>query len=234
MNLAAQAATGTTAANFNALANAAAGWVLGTGFDPVTGGLHYAREWPGCEPNENPRMNCTYDTSVNGKIAARTLNGEAQNAMRVAYLANATPQNLAFGDQFYGAQWGKPGYGGPYSDGVYLEPDDSDAEWSAKWLGFQFGIGMSHQWPAVRIGGVLPAQPITASIAFNMGGVPGAVSVLIKVTQPSSAVNFFPCTSSPCQITADARQGAHWYQIEYLNAQGGVVSQSAPDLLQTR
>ncbi len=229
MKYASLAATGDTAANYAALSQSTAAWVLSTGFDPVTGGLHYAREWGICEPNENPRLGCTYATDASSRQSSRTLNGEAQNAMRVAYEANPAAQVKAFGDEFYGAQWGK--LGGPYSDDVYLSNIENDNTWSYKWLGFLFGIGMSHQWPAVRLGGVQPAVPSNPAITFDLGSVAGAVSARITVTQPSSATTAWVCTTSPCSVTVDQRQGAHWYVIEYLDAGGAVLSRSTPDLL---
>lgn len=121
--------------------------------------------------------------------------------------------------------------GGPYSDDVYLSNIENDNTWSYKWLGFLFGIGMSHQWPAVRLGGVQPAVPSNPAITFDLGSVAGAVSARITVTQPSSATTAWVCTTSPCSVTVDQRQGAHWYVIEYLDAGGAVLSRSTPDLL---
>ena len=155
MHWAALGASGATATNYGNLATASAAWILGDGFDPVSKGLYYKREFYACEPVLNPRFNCMYDGTRFPAEAARTLNGEAQNAMRIAYEANPSPANLTFGDQFYGAQWGK--LGGPYSDSYYLESLDSDSTFSYKWIGFLFGMGMSHQWPAARLGGVAPA-----------------------------------------------------------------------------
>jgi hypothetical protein len=234
MKLASLASTGETSVGYAQLAAGTANWILSSGFDPLTGGLNYAREWPGCEPKLNPRLNCMYSNAPGSYDiqSARFLNAEAQNALRVAYEANPTPQNLAFGDQFYGAQWGK--LGGPYADGVYLTALDSDAIWNFKWLGFLFGIGMAHQWPAVRLGGVSPAVPVSPSIAFNLGSAPGAVSAQIAVTQPNGATSTYACASSPCVVGADARQGAHIYRINYLNAAGAILSSSEPEILEVR
>jgi hypothetical protein len=231
MRYASLGATGDTAAKYASLANATATYVLTEGFDPTSGGLHYATEWGICLPENHPKLGCTYDASSSGSQAARTLNAEAQNAMGLAYLANPTPQNKAFGDQFYAAQWGK--LGGPGSDGTYLNALDGDNIWSYKWLGFLFGIGMSHQWPAVRLGGVQPAVPVSSSISLDIPGA-GAVSAKILVTQPSGAKQLFNCSDSPCQITVDRRQGAHWYQIAYFDAEGKLLSQGHPDLLEVQ
>jgi len=232
MKLASQAATGETAAAYARLAAATARWVMTTGFDPATGGLNYARGFAGCEPKLNPRLNCSYATDPAAKASARTLNAEAQNAMRVAYEADPTPANKAFGDQFYGSQWGK--LGGPYADSVYLNALDGDGVWQFKWLGFLFGMGMAHQWPAVRLGGVRPAIPVSPSIAFDLASAPGAASAQITVTRPNGVSTTFACPASPCRVNADARQGAHWFRITYLNAQGAVVGAAAPEILEVR
>ncbi len=230
MKLASQAATGPAASGYAALANSTASWILSTGFDPATGGLHYAREWAGCEPNANPRLNCTYATDPNSRQSARFLNGEAQNAMRVAYQANPTASNKDFGDRFYGAQWGK--LGGPWSDDVYLSNLENDNSWNYKWFGFLFGIGMSHQWPAVRLGGVMPAVPVQYSVNLNFTENSRQAKVL--VTQPSGATTTVTCSSSPCSFTVDKRQGDHWYQVTYLSSSGKTVSTSSSALLQVQ
>ena len=232
MKLASQAATGSTATDYAALASSSASWVLTEGFDPPTGGLSYARGFGPCEPRINPRLNCTYALDDESKRHARTLNAEAQNAIRVAYEANPTDTVRSFGDRFYGSQWGK--LGGPYYDSVYLNALDSDSTWSYKWVGFLFGMGMAHQWPAVRIGGLQPAVMVSPSIAFNLGSTPGATAARVVVTQPSGSTNAFSCSSSPCTISADARQGAHWYTVQYLNAAGAVISVANPELLEVR
>ena len=229
MKYASQGATGATASGYAGLAGGTANWIMTTGFDPATGGLNYFRGLAGCEPKLNPRLNCTYATDNASKSAARTLNGEAQNAVRVAYEANPTAANKSFGDQFYGAQWGKSG--GPYSDGVYLDALDNDATWNYKWLGFLFGVGMAHQWPAVRLGGVMPAAIVTKQVTVSLGN---STAAQVLVTQPSGATQTFACSGTTCQFTADARQGAHWYQVQYLNSSKGIVSSDKAVLIETR
>jgi len=114
---------------------------------------------------------------------------------------------------------------------MYLETLDSDGTFAYKWIGFLLGIGMAHQWPAVRIGGVKPPVPTTLSIPFDLAAVAGSASVQIKLTEPSSAVSSFRCSSSPCQVQVDRRQGSPWYEIVYLNPKGAVLKRSQPELL---
>ena len=230
MRYATLGATGATSNGYQTMANTVANWILTEGFDPLTLGLYYGRGFYNCEPPGIYKIGCDYGPT--SEVAARTLSGEAQNAMALAYDASPTPTNLRFGDQFYGAQWGKPNYGTPpFSDGTYLNTLDVDATFNYKWIGFLFGIGMSHQWPAVRLGGVQPPIPVTPSIAMDLGAVAGAASALIKVTEPSGAVAFYTCTASPCNVQADARQGAPWVQILYVDSLGHTLRQSRPEIL---
>ncbi len=228
-------------APYQALDAAAADWVATTGFDPLTKGIYYGRVFPVCEPAlvdsgitdvlyRNP--NCI-ENSYNpaGVAQARARNSEAQNAMTVNYLANPTAANQALGDLFYGAVFGAAGYTatGYFGDGITASNLDNGSLGSYKWPGFFFGVGMAHQWPATRLGGVAPAQYRTVSVSFNLGK---AATLQIKVTAPSGAVATYQCGSvSPCNVTVDDRQGAHWYQIAYLSESGAVQSQTDPALL---
>jgi len=233
MRYAALGASKTTSYNYSAMASSVANWILTEGFDSSTGGLFYARGFYNCEPPGSYKIGCDYGPNPDSKIASRTLSGEAQNAMTVAYQASPTQTNLAFGDQFYGAQWGKPGFGNPpYSDGLYLNTLDSDTAFNYKWIGFLFGMGMSHQWPAVRLGGV--QAPSGGTIQVNVSGtsVPGAASISALVTQPSGAKMLVKCTGPVCQIPIDRRQGSPWYQVQYFDSKGNIVAQSDPALLQ--
>ena len=84
---------------------------------------------------------------------------------------------------------------------------------------------------SIRLGGFPPVNAGEPSISVKMSQIGGAVSARVAVTQASSAKAVFNCTASPCQIAADARQCAHWFQIEYLAADGSVLAKSEPDLL---
>jgi hypothetical protein len=139
-----------------------------------------------------------------------------------------------FVDTAYGAIWGDCTLtvNGYPCDNHFVDTHGelSDGSLGAyKWPGFFFGAGMSHQWPALRAGGVEPARNRTVSIAFTLGQ---AASASIIVTAPSGAVTTYSCgANSPCPITVDDRQGDHWFTIQYLSSTGQVLSQSDPDLL---
>jgi hypothetical protein len=171
--------SGNLGADYNALAYAASIWIKNYGYDPVSGGLYYGRLFAMCEPvfadSSQPQNfllgfrnpECAYDgssttgtpTNVPAKQIARALSGEAQNAARINYQNDPTPSNQAFWDAFYCNQWDQPGYTAPgYGcDGLGASNLDNASLSGGKWTGFFFGVGMSHQWPAVRLLGSAPA-----------------------------------------------------------------------------
>lgn len=219
----------TLAANFTTLARNTASWILNTGtFDPNDGvrrnGIYYARGFDDCEPANigtwHP-FSCQPDAN---------LNGEVMIAARNAHEGDATLKDKI--DRLYGSTFGKPGW---TTDGVYASPVDltfpADVNFAYKYYGLYFGMGFAHQWPAARLGGVSPVQPQDVSINFDLESIAGAVSVRVAVTAPSGALSEAFCTSSPCTVTMDRRQGAHWVQIEYRNGAGQVLSRSEPDLV---
>jgi hypothetical protein len=222
---------------------ALANWIGTTGFDAAgTKGIYYGRVFPQCEPavtdsgikDTVQRVAGCIENSNNPSATsqARARNSEAQNAMMVMYLASPTAANKEIGDIFYGATYGAAGYtaAGFWTDGLTASNLDDVSLGSYKWPGFFFGVGMAHQWPAVRLGGVAPPQYRTPAVALS---TPAGLSAQVVVTAPSGANSTFPCgaTDSSCQITVDDRQGSHWYQIQYLSPAGGVVTQSVPALL---
>lgn len=179
MKVAAAGATGSTATNYLALAQAAATWIRDTGYDPVTKGLFVARIYQNCEPAvaqgdlltaSYRQMQCAY--ASNNPSAARALSAEAQNGLSLWYQANPTSPNQATGDDFYAANWGYQYVEAGYVTDSVNNPYASDANLNVgKWYGFQFGVGMAHQWPAVRLGGVAAASPVT--VGFALGAAAG-------------------------------------------------------------
>jgi hypothetical protein len=231
------------AKRYGELAAAAAKWIHDVGYDPYTQGLFYGRIFQACEPPAIPPPGSEFIARTpgcnNGLFppairTARVLTAEASQALRVYYEANPTPEAKAWGDRAYGSIWGNPVYttGGVYSDSNYVRDENSDGGLGAyKWTGFFFGMGMAHQWPAVRLGGVSPPKSRTVSLQVKPGDA-AAAKTRAWVTAPSGEVKSFPCASlSACDVTVDDRQGAHWYVVQYLSADGKILSQSDPALI---
>jgi hypothetical protein len=117
------------------------------------------------------------------------------------------------------------------ADGYYVIDENSDNSLAAyKWTGFFFGMGMAHQWPAARLGGVMAADPVSTSLPNHIGSVSGASTAEVIVTAPSGAVTTSTC-STTCAFSIDRRQGAHWAQVEYLDSMGAVLSTEAAVLV---
>jgi len=244
MKFASQIADPVISTSYAALATEAATWIHDIGYDPVTQGLYYGRIMQACEPGTVPPPGSTFSARTpgcnsglnQGSIrAARILTAEASQALRVYYEANPTPEAKAWGDRAYGSVWGNPvdTTGGVYSDSNYVVGENSNGSLGAyKWTGFFFGMGMAHQWPAVRSGGLTPGRFRRVALEVKQGI---AAKTQISVTAPSGKVNIFSCgSSSPCEVTVDDRQGSHWYCVQYLAADGKLVSQSDPALIDRR
>lgn len=156
------------ALKYGELASGAATWMRTTGFDPATLGLHYGRLYGACEPvaDATPATSfayrtpgCSFGLDPASIRAARTLTAEATSALTAYHASNRTAESRAWGDQAYGAIWGycpytKPGF---YCDPYFVKDENSDTALAGyKWPGFFFGMGMAHQWPAVRSIAALP------------------------------------------------------------------------------
>ncbi|MCU1337784.1 MAG: hypothetical protein JWO19_3365 [Bryobacterales bacterium] len=151
--------------NFANLTQLAAIWIHDVGYDPETQGMSYGRIFQACEPAVTASMvwanwkatGCQTGGDPDSIRAARTLTAETSNAIRVYYESNPSQSRKDWGDHAYGSIWGycpytKPGY---YCDDNYVRGENSDTSLGAyKWTGFFFGMGMAHQWPAVRSGSV--------------------------------------------------------------------------------
>lgn len=176
----------TIANGFQALLPGASQWFHDIGFDQNTLGSYYTRVSLACEPFVTATSSPTF-LSIHGAGATTNCgysgllgippdgNGDSEQPERVNtaeasadFIEYFNTQCLlgpiqctaarAFGDQAYGAMWGKcawttPGY---YCDSRYLNITGETSNGSIgafKWSGFFFGMGMTHQWPAVRLNG---------------------------------------------------------------------------------
>lgn len=246
MKFASQIGGSPAAQRYGALAAAAAKWIHDVGYDPVTQGLFYGKVMQACEPLLTPPPSpvfgsrspgCDFGLDPGSARAARVLTAEASQALRVYYESNATQDARDWGDRAYGSIWGKAAYttGGVYTDSNYVRDENSDVSLGAyKWTGFFFGMGMAHQWPAVRLGGV--AAPSYRQAAVPVKPNETAAKVQVAVTAPSGAVKVYQCASpvTECEVTVDDRQGAHWYRVQYLSAESKVIAEAAPALIPRR
>jgi hypothetical protein len=228
---------------FAALRDEAAAWVQSAGYDPVTQGFLYCRVMQACEPvTSTPASplfdyrtpNISYGLAPSSISMARQLTAEANVAIPVYYAANLTAAAKTWGDTVYGSLWGYPPYtASGYYSSPYQGSNLADVNLASyKWTGFNFGMGMAHQWPAARLGGVQPAAPAMTAVAFNLTNHAGAASAEVTVTAPSGATAQYVCSTSPCSVSLDRRQGAHWVQVAYLNSSGTLLSADPPLLIE--
>src|SRR5690606_37012308 len=163
---------------------------------------------------------------------ARALNAESMSALRGYYASEA--ESLAardWGDELYGAVYGFCSWAaedvpcGSYET-FLLANEQVD---NGKWAGFFFGMGMAHQWPAIRVGGLAPAAEQQAQILFVMGGADHAD---IRMTAPNGVESTYTCTSSPCAVDVDLRQGSYLYTIQFMSATNQPLApESIPEIL---
>lgn len=222
-------------------------WTPGNGYDPYSQGVNYGAMYGGCDQKvpvsttvgfilgtfEGNGDWCQVDSLPNGGInTARGIAAEALGSLTQYYQSNPGPTLQAFGDTVYGSIFASRTY---TTGGVYTPSDNnpgSNQYFAAyKWPGFYFGMGMSHQWPAARLGGVLPAVNRTLFIAVCLGSgcagsVPNATNVDVALTAPNGVATTTNCTSSPCSVTADARQGNYLMVLKYKSAGGEVLAQT--------
>jgi hypothetical protein len=234
LNYAAEALEGydnNNAANYRTSLNKAVEWIWNDGRSPVTKGLVYGLYYSNCANlTILPADQCAQGLS--GSSNERAYDVETNASFAQNYLNTRSASDLANGDQYYTEQFARAGYPSPFpGDGYYAELIDPCCDTiNEKAYGQTFGVGQGHQWPAARLGGVLPPSPVTVPVTINLAGA-GAASAVAVVTQPSSAQQQYSCPASPCLIEVDQRQGAPWVQIEYLSASGAVISTTAPTLV---
>lgn len=252
ISFASQVGDGAYDANWKTLGQNAASWLWNNAYDPYTQGIQYGAIYGGCDQkvpvsttvgfilgtDEGNGDWCQNDLLPNGGInTARGIAVEALGSLTQYYQSSPGTTLRAFGDTVYGSIFASQSFttGGVYTP-VDNVPGSNQSFAYYKWPGFYFGMGMSHQWPAVRLGGVLPAVNRTLQIAVCLGlgcsgSVPNAASVDVVLTAPNGVSSTTNCTTSPCQVMADARQGNDLMVLKYKSASGAVLAQSAPQIL---
>jgi hypothetical protein len=251
MNFASKVGDGTYDANWRTLGQNAASWLWNNAYDPYSQAIQYGAVYGGCDQkvpvsstvgfilgtSEGNGDYCQVDSLLNGGVnVARALSVEALGSLTTYYQGNPTPPMRAFGDTVYGSIFASNTL---TTGGVYTPADNtpgSNQDFSFyKWPGFYFGMGMSHQWPAVRQGGVQPALNRTLKIGACLGScpgaVPGATNLSVVLTAPNGVVTSTACASSPCSVVADARQGSYLVVVKYLSPAAKVLAKSDPQII---
>jgi hypothetical protein len=204
-----------------------------------------------CEPIGTPTPGTSFTTTHGGTDGScgldglyylpsseandRSHNAEAGNAMLAYYVGNPGPGTQSNTDAFYGQVFGYCPYTQAtfYCDANYVNASNelSDNSLGAfKWAGYFFGMGglFTNSWPAVRAGGVPPAIPRTLDVTCNISSVTNATQCRVTLTKPDGSTVSNTCNTSPCPVTADAREGDHLLKVEYLNASGAVLASAEP------
>ena len=88
---------------------------------------------------------------------------------------------------------------------------------------------MAAQYPAVRLGGVLPAVPVTET--FSCKAVYSTTaSCKVIATEPNGATVTATCAlNATCSVSLDGRQGNHLYVMQWILRGGGGVGSDAAD-----
>ena len=218
-------------------------WLHDKGLDSATLSTNYGRDFSYCEPTILP--NGVFDTRTPGCSTGRTIAGQSLGREQNQELSDAISDfyqyyggltNQAFGDDFYNAVWGHVLYnasGLPSVDGnttamnapqTNLAITGSSGVNQGKWYGFFGGVGKLFRWPAERLGGVLPPQISTATVAFSLSSYPTSTHVKMTLTEPSGyMLSPVTCTVTPCSVTGDARQGAHLVETDYLDGSNALI-----------
>ena len=205
------------------------------GYWPSTKGMYYMAGFPNCTP---PVADTNYGcTAGNTAGQARTLNAEALRGVMTAYTNSLDPNLLSFGDMLYTAMWGRPGFSlpnGQTSDGMYNSGyDDGFGGYMTgnppvgsahKYFGMGWGIGAGSAWPAARLGGPHIGRQVHSSVTVDIGSVANAKAFNLVVTHPTGATTTIHCTASPCSLGFDQATGTPVVQIQYLAADGTVLS----------
>jgi hypothetical protein len=85
------------------------------------------------------------------------------------------------------------------------------------------GVPGSDNELAWRLGPIAGPTTRMLPIGFDLASVPAATHVTMTVTQPNGVSTTTTCLTSPCTVTADARQGDHLVLIHYRGANNTVL-----------
>jgi len=215
--------------------NNQASWLPLYGTSPATKGLYYgAANFSNCQNLGTYFGALECAQAYNGiGVSSNSSNErsyipEAMNAYVWQYLSTLNPSVKTTGDTNYTAQWSYPGFAAPFpGDGNFAQLADATAI-TTKAYGQVYGQGQGAQWPSARNGGVTPPDLVSFTRSFSLAAVLHAVSVNMRIKQPSGVETVTNCTVSPCSLTADRREGSVYIQTDYLNGSSQVIASGSP------
>jgi hypothetical protein len=182
-----------------------------------------------CQPPYGPKGNvdCSGGSSAQ---EVRMLSPELVAAISTAYCLTRDPNLLAYGDNYYSAMFAKFPLDSGYDIGWIADMDIHNFFWNlyaGKWWGFFWGYGRTQSWVSARQGCVSAPVDQILNVGFKLASVPNATQVRVTLTKPDGTTVSNTCTSSPCAVTADAREGSHLVTLTYLSASGSVLATSS-------
>jgi hypothetical protein len=95
-----------------------------------------------------------------------------------------------------------------------------------KSLGMGSGAGNVPLYLANRVGGSVGATNRNLLVGFDLASVPHATVAIVSVLNPDGSTGATSCSTSPCVVSASAREGLANISIEYHSATGSVLSTS--------
>jgi len=101
-------------------------------------------------------------------------------------------------------------------------------------FGETFGAPASDNEVAWRIGGHVAFSSAPINVAFKLSSVPNATQVMVSLTRPDGTVVSNTCSTSPCQVAGDKRQGNHLVQISYLSSGSAVLASGTQEVQETQ
>jgi hypothetical protein len=228
------AANASTWAQNNANAMATTGLNISIQSGHTTNGPYYAIGIT-C-PGGGPGAIYVPATCDSGLTGDRDLNSETLNVATIALRFNpASATDLTLGNTMMAAMYaqsGEPGYDGANILSDMVSPGfmyTGNAQ--HKWFGAFWGVGADWSWAATRLGGLRPPIPRVVQVSLDFQTASQAVLTVVRPDGTSSQVT---CTSSPCSITIDSREGDHLLFIKYLNPANQVLLPAEQTIVKAR
>lgn len=96
-----------------------------------------------------------------------------------------------------------------------------------KEFGSNAGAGHADTYLNYRLGGTAPAVNQTVYVGFNLASVPNAARVVATSYLANGQLSTTTCTSSPCAVTGDVRQGTMSVSLNYQTSGGTSLAVSS-------